>query len=84
MTGRSLSADAVSAFCWDHASKHLRAGICACASLDQNFSLLDWYEIGVAERLRLRHELADIIEHNASAQRAERGKQAERMKRTAA
>ena len=68
---RKLTADDVCAFCWDHASQHLRAGICALASLNQNLAILDWYELGESDHVKLRIELADVIEHNASRQRAE-------------
>ncbi len=71
MTGRKLSIDSVAAFAWGYVNKQYRASLCALASLPDELSILDWYEIGEAERVKLRVELADIIEHNASRQRAE-------------
>lgn len=70
-TTRKLSADDVCAFCWAQVTEQTRAALCALASIPQSFALLEWFEIGNDQRHALRVELADLIEHNASRQRAE-------------
>lgn len=68
---RKLTADDVCAFCWDQVTEHMRAALCALVGLPQTLALLDWYEIGKEYRALLRLAISDLIEHNASRQRAE-------------
>lgn len=71
MTARTLALDAVCACVWEKSYKQFRGGCCALNSLDQNLALLDWYELAEHERAKLRPTIAEIIEGNASRQRAE-------------
>lgn len=84
MTARNLSADSVCAYVWSLVDERMREALCALASVNNLNAIMYWYELGDSERAALRVQLADLIEHNASHQRAEWGKQAERMKRAAA
>ena len=81
---RKLSADTVCAYVWALVDERLREALCAIASVNSLNAIMDWYELGPGEQAALRVQLADLIEHNASRQRAEWCKQAERMKRAAA
>lgn len=71
MTTRKLSADSVCAYVWAHTCEQTRGALCACASLPDSLALLEWYELGNDHRAALRPVIADIIESNASRQRAE-------------
>jgi len=71
VTARRLSADDVCAYVWGHSSENFRASLCALAAINQSNALLEWFELGVVERQLLRMEIADVIEANASRQRAE-------------
>lgn len=68
---RKLCIDDVCAFAWERSYKQFRGGCCALASINQNLSLLDWYEMGEAERAALRPAIAGLIESGASRQRSE-------------
>lgn len=81
---RKLSADSVCAYVWQHTDEQMRACLCSLGNISDVAAILDWYELGKVEQAALRAELGDLIEENASRQRAEWGKQAERMKRAAA
>lgn len=71
MTARKLSADAVCAYVWAHTCEQTRGALCACASLPDSLALLEWFELGNDHRAALRHEIAEIIDANASRQREE-------------
>lgn len=75
--GRKLSADMVCAYIWERTPEKMRAAVAALASISHLNALLEWYELGEAERIALRRELADLIEVNASAQRREWAKNEE-------
>ena len=77
---RKLSVDHVCACMWESTSEHMREAICSLASVPPINAILEWYEQEEAVKVRLRAELADLIEASASRQRVEWGKQAERMK----
>lgn len=68
---RKIKADDVCAYTWRHASEQARGSLCALAGLADSFGLLEWYELGHDQRAALRAEIADLIEANASRQRAE-------------
>ena len=68
---RTLSADSVCAYTWIYSPKCYRRNLCALAHLPEELADLDWYELGIDARAALRSEIADIIEANASRQRAE-------------
>lgn len=71
MSARKLSADSVCAYVWAHTCEQTRGALCACASLPDSLALLEWFELGDDHRAALRHEIAEIIDANASRQRAE-------------
>lgn len=71
MTARTLKIDDVCACVWERSLKQFRGGCCALVSLDQRLALLDWYELSEDQRAKLRPTIAEIIEGNASRQRAE-------------
>ena len=71
MIARKLSADSVCAYVWAHTCEQTRGALCACASLPDSLALLEWFELGNDNRAALRHEIAEIIDANASRQRAE-------------
>lgn len=68
---RKLSADDVCSYVWLHMIQETRGALAANAGISDLHALLEWYEIGPAERDKLRPVLADLIEANASRQRAE-------------
>lgn len=71
MTARKLSSDDVCAYIWAHTLEETRGALCACASLPDSLALLEWYELNRDHQAALRAQLADVIEANASRQRAE-------------
>ena len=71
MTGRKLSIDSVCAYVWDHTCEQTRGALCACASISTSLALLEWYELDRDAQAALRGVIADVIEANASRQRAE-------------
>ena len=71
MSGRTLSADSVCAYVWGHTLEQTRGALCACASISTSLALLEWYELNRDLQAVLRAQIADIIEANASRQRAE-------------
>ena len=68
---RKLSADDVFAFSWSQVCEQTRGALCALSNLPTSYALLEWFELGDTARTLLRREIADLIEHNASRQRAE-------------
>ena len=68
---RTLKADHVCAYTWVYSPACYRRTLCALAGIHEEQSTLDWYELGEDVRAALRPVIADIIEANASRQRAE-------------
>ncbi len=68
-----LRADDVCAYLWARADQSARAAACARAHVSDAASLLDWYELGKAERIPLALALVDEITTSASQQRAATG-----------
>ncbi len=64
-----LRADDVCAYLWARADQPARAAACARAQISDAASLLDWYELGKAERIPLVLALVDEITTRASQQR---------------
>lgn len=71
MTARKLSADFVYAWAWAMICEQKRGALCACASISTTFALLEWYELPRDAQAALGAQIADVIESNASRQRAE-------------
>ncbi len=71
MTARRIAADDVCAYVWAHTCDKTRAALCACASLPVSLAIFEWYELNRDQQAALRGQIADVIEANASRQRAE-------------
>jgi len=71
VTPRRIAADDVCAYVWSHTLDTTRGALCACASLPSSLALLEWYELNRDQQAALRGQIADVIEANASRQRAE-------------